>query len=329
MTTLETGRQVLRTEAETLGSLADGLGPEFERAVDLLAGCRGKVVLTGMGKSGIVCRKIAATFASTGTPAFFLHPAEGAHGDLGILARGDAVLAASNSGETAELLDILPVLRRLDLRLAAITGNRKSTLAQRADVVLHVPVGREACPLNLAPMASTTATLALGDALAAALMERKGFTAEDFARFHPSGALGRQLTWVVDDLMRVGGAVPRVGADTPMREALLEITGKGLGFTGVFDGGGGLVGIVTDGDLRRCLQRAGDFLSLPAREVMTPNPKCVGAGVLAVEALRLMERHAITSLFVVGEEREGGPRGTGPSVVGVLHIHDLVRAGLR
>jgi len=210
-----------------------------------------------------------------------------------------------------------------------------------------VPVGREACPLNLAPMASTTATLALGDALAAALMERKGFTAEDFARFHPAGSLGRQLTWRVEDLMLVGDSVPRVGTDTLMREALLEITGKGLGFTGVFDATGGLAGIVTDGDLRRCLQRADNFLDLTAREVMTPNPKCVGPEILAVEALRLMERYAITSLFVVGEKEEGGARGTGlsvvggrssslrgargtgPSVVGVLHIHDLVRAGLR
>lgn len=347
MTALETGRQVLRTEAEVLASLAERLGSDFERAVDLLERCRGKIVLTGMGKSGLICRKIAATFASTGTPAFFLHPAEGAHGDLGIVARGDVVVAASNSGETAELLEILPVLRRLDLKLIAVTGNGKSTLAERAHVVLLLPVEREACPLNLAPMASTTATLALGDALAAALMERRGFSAEDFARFHPAGALGRQLTWKVEDLMRGGERVPRVNLTAPMREALLEITGKGLGFTGVFEGDA-LAGIITDGDLRRVVQRGGDFLDLPAAAVMTPNPKCIGAASLAVEALRLMERHAITSLFVVGAEdslpgaRDTGPdlvggrscpvpgaRDTGPSVVGVVHIHDLVRAGLR
>ncbi|MBI5014075.1 MAG: KpsF/GutQ family sugar-phosphate isomerase [Deltaproteobacteria bacterium] len=340
MTSVESGRRVLRIEAEALTALADGLGPEFDRAVELLEACRGKVILTGMGKSGLVCKKIAATMASTGTPAFFLHPAEGVHGDLGILARGDVVVAASHSGETEELLEILPVLRRLDLRLVAITGNRKSTLAARADVVLYLAVEREACPLNLAPMASTTATLALGDALAAALMERRGFSPEDFAQFHPAGSLGRQLTLQVDDLMRTGDAVPRVFTDTPMREAILEITGKGLGFTGVFEATGALVGIVTDGDLRRCLQQGRDFLDLPAATVMTSHPKAVLAGTRAIEALRLMEKHAITSLFVA-EPRSGRPVAgrcecpapeacdEEPRVVGVVHIHDLVRAGLR
>lgn len=320
MSFLETGRRVLRIEAATLTAMADGLGPEFDRAVDLLASCKGKVVLTGMGKSGLVCRKVAATLVSTGTPAAFLHPAEGVHGDLGILARGDVVVAASNSGETEELVELLPVVRRLGVPLVALTANPKSTLAGRADVVLHLPVEREACPLNLAPMASTTATLALGDALAAALIERKGFTAEDFAQFHPAGTLGRQLTLVVADLMRTGDAVPRVGPDTPMRQALFEITGKGLGFSGVFEAQGRLVGIITDGDLRRLLENTPDFLELRAREVMTKNPKHVRADTLAVEALRLMERHAITSLFVTADD------GT---VGGVVHIHDLVRAGLR
>lgn len=322
MSVLEAGRRVLRTEADAVRTLADRLGPEFERAVELLEACSGKVVLTGMGKSGLVCRKIAATFASTGTAAFFLHPAEGVHGDLGILARGDVVVAVSHSGETEEIVEILPVIRRLGLRLVAITGSAGSTLARRGDVVLHVPVEREACPLNLAPMASTTATLALGDALAAALMERKGFSAEDFARCHPAGSLGRQLTLQVDDLMIEGAQLPRVTAETPMREALLEMTSKRLGFTGVFDDTGDLMGIVTDGDLRRALAGGAEFLDLPVREVMTPNPKAVPRGSLAVDALRGMERHAITSLFVVD-----GPDSR--RVVGVVHIHDLVKAGLR
>ncbi len=319
---VETARRVLRTEAEAILALAERLGPDFDRAVDLLEGCRGKVVLTGMGKSGIICRKIAATLASTGTPAFFLHPAEGVHGDLGILARGDVVVAVSNSGETEELVEILPVIRRLRLGLVAVTGNPASTLARRSDVVLHVPVDREACPLNLAPMASTTATLALGDALAAALMERKGFSTEDFARFHPAGSLGRKLTLQVEDLMHEGDAVPRVALDAPMGQVLLEMTSKRLGLTGVFDADGLLCGVITDGDLRRGLERREDFLRLPAREVMTVSPKAVPLGTLAVDALRVMERHAITALFVV--EAEGSRR-----VCGVVHIHDLVKAGLR
>ncbi|MHB8763463.1 MAG: KpsF/GutQ family sugar-phosphate isomerase [Deferrisomatales bacterium] len=322
MSTLEAGRRVLQIEAEAVARVAARLGPEFERAVGLVLDCAGKVVLTGMGKSGHVCRKIAATFASTGTPAFFLHPAEGVHGDLGILGRGDVLVGVSNSGETDELVGILPVVRRLGLALVAVTGNPASTLARRADVVLDVSVEREACPLNLAPMASTTATLALGDALAAAVMERRGFSAEDFARFHPAGALGRRLTLQVEDLMFSGDDVPRVALDTPMRAALPEMTSKRLGLTGVFDADGLLVGVVTDGDLRRGLSRRGDFLDLPVRELMGANPKAVPVGTLAFEALRIMEDHAITSLFVT--DRPGSRR-----VEGLVHIHDLVRAGLR
>ncbi len=322
MSLLPTARRVLEIEAGAISRLARDLGNEFDAAVELLEGCRGKVVLTGMGKSGIVCRKIAATLASTGTPAFFLHPAEGVHGDLGILARGDVVVAVSNSGETEELVEILPVIRRLELGLVAITGNRRSTLARRADVVLHVPVEEEACPLNLAPMASTTATLALGDALAAALMERKGFTAEDFARFHPAGSLGRQLVLQVDDLMHDGEAVPRVDVAAAMPEVLLEMTSKRLGLAGVFDPEGRLVGVITDGDLRRGLEQGPEFLEKGAGEVMTPDPKRVARGTLAVEALRTMERFAITALFVT--EPDDPDR-----VCGVVHIHDLVKAGLR
>ncbi|MEW6486570.1 MAG: KpsF/GutQ family sugar-phosphate isomerase [Thermodesulfobacteriota bacterium] len=322
MSALETARRVLRIEAQALEGLARNLGAEFERALDLVLACQGKVVLTGMGKSGIVCRKIAATLSSTGTPAFFLHPAEGVHGDLGILARGDLVIAVSNSGETEELVEILPVIRRLELGLIAVTGNPRSTLARRSHVVLFLGVEREACPLNLAPMASTTATLALGDALAAALMERRGFSTQDFARFHPAGALGRQLTLQVDDLLHDGDEIPRVAPATPLRTAILEMTSKRLGLTGVFDAEGRLAGVITDGDLRRGLERRADLLELTAGEVMTPDPKRIARGTLAVEALRLMEAHAITSLFVVDGE---GSR----SVAGVVHIHDLVKAGLR
>ncbi|MFU8856317.1 MAG: KpsF/GutQ family sugar-phosphate isomerase [Deferrisomatales bacterium] len=322
MSALETARRVLRIEAEALEGLARNLGAEFEAALDLVLSCRGKLILTGMGKSGIVCRKIAATLSSTGTPAFFLHPAEGVHGDLGILARGDVVVAVSNSGETEEVVEILPVIRRLDLGLIAITGNRRSTLARRSHVVLALGVEREACPLNLAPMATTTATLALGDALAAALIERRGFSAQDFARFHPSGPLGRRLTLQVDDLLHEGDAVPRVGLGAPLRAAILEMTSKRLGLTGVFDTQGLLAGVITDGDLRRGLERRTELLELTAGEVMTPDPKRISRGTLAVEALRLMEAHAITSLFVVAEE--GSRR-----VEGVVHIHDLVKAGLR
>jgi arabinose-5-phosphate isomerase len=322
MSLVEIGRRVLRTEARALLALADELGHDFSRAVETLDACRGKVVLTGMGKSGLVCRKIAATFTSTGTPAFFMHPAEGVHGDLGILSRGDAVIAVSNSGETEELVAILPVIRGLGLGLIALTGNPRSTLARRSSVVLRLPVREEACPLNLAPMASTTAALALGDALAAALMERKGFSADDFARVHPAGSLGRKLTLQVEDLMHSGSAVPRVPLDTPMREVLLEMTSKRLGFTGVFDEECLLVGIVTDGDLRRMLEREGDLLDLPVRDVMTRNPKSVRVGTLAVEALRFMEEQAITSLFVLDAHPS-------QSVAGVLHIHDLVKTGIR
>ena len=322
MSLLEIGREVLRVEARTLEQLCVSLGDEFDCAVELLAACAGKVVLTGMGKSGIVCRKIAATFSSTGTPAYFLHPAEGVHGDLGVLSRNDVVVAVSNSGETEELVEILPVIRRLNLRSIAVTGSRNSTLARRCDVLLHVPLEREACPLNLAPMASTTAALALGDALAAALMHRKGFTAADFARFHPAGALGRQLTLQVGDLMHDAEAVPRVSATTPMREALLTMTSKRLGLTGVFDDRGELVGVVTDGDLRRALEGGGNLLDCSAASVMTLDPKTVPEDLLGVEALRLMERHAITSLFVVDKKESR-------KVCGVIHIHDLVKAGLR
>jgi len=323
MNVLEVGRKVLAAEAEAIRNLAQGLGQDFVKAVDLLAQCKGKVVFTGMGKSGHICRKTAATFASTGTPAFFLHPAEGVHGDLGVLARGDVLAAVSNSGETEQVIELLPAARSLGIGLISITGKPGSTLARLSDVALFASVEREACPLNLAPMSSTTAVLALGDALAAALMERKGFSADDFARCHPAGALGRRLTLKVDDIMHRGEAVPRVSATTPMRDALIEMTSKRLGFTGVFDENGLVEGIITDGDLRRALEKGGELLDLPASQVVTTrNPKAVPKGAPAIDALRLMEEHSITSLFVTeGSESR--------RVEGVVHIHDLVKAGLR
>lgn len=322
MSAIDTARRVLETEARALNDLSRSLDGAFDRAVELLHGCEGKVILTGMGKSGLVCRKIAATLSSTGTPAFFLHPAEGAHGDLGVLSHGDVLLAVSNSGETTEILELLPLVRRLELPLIAVTGGERSSLARRADVVLRLSVTSEACPLNLAPMASTTATMALGDALAAALMERRGVSAEDFALVHPAGSLGKKLTLRVEDLMLEEEDVPRVGSADTMRTVIPEITGKGLGFTGVFGEGGELLGIITDGDLRRGIQGMEHFLDVTAAEVMCVNPKTVDRRDMAVDALRLMEDHRITSLFVV--DREGGV-----GVCGVIHIHHLVRAGLQ
>jgi arabinose-5-phosphate isomerase len=319
MSSIETGRRVLNIEARTLMALAESLDASFDEAVRILEGCKGKVVLTGMGKSGIICKKIAATFSSTGTPAFFLHPAEGAHGDLGVLSQGDVVVALSNSGESSELVDLLPLINRMKLKLISVTGGAASTLARRADVVLLVKVDDEACPLNLAPMASTTGALAMGDALAAALMEVRGVSAEDFAQVHPAGALGRRLTLRVEDLMVGADGVPRVDETEPMREAICVITEKGLGFTGVFGKGGELKGIITDGDIRRGFQKDYSFLDCSSGELMTEGPKTVPGDTLAVDALRLMEAHNITSLFVTGPDA---------LVFGVIHIHHLVKAGL-
>ncbi len=320
MSLIEHGRKVLRTEAEALERLSRSLDERFDKAVELLAACQGKVILAGMGKSGIICRKISATFSSTGTPAFFLHPAEGVHGDLGVLSQGDVVVAVSNSGETNDLLGLLPLIRRLGLPLICITGDRRSTLARRADVVLEIIVENEACPLNLAPMVSTTATLALGDALAAALMEKRGVSEEDFAMVHPAGALGRRLTLRVDDLMVEGEGVPRVNVDDTMVDVIPEISSKGLGCTGVFDDSGAFVGVITDGDLRRGIQGGDGFLQATAGRVMGAQPKTVARDILAVDALRIIEDHAITALFVTAPESD--------TIEGVIHIHHLVKAGL-
>ncbi|HHL39191.1 MAG TPA: KpsF/GutQ family sugar-phosphate isomerase [Deltaproteobacteria bacterium] len=308
--------RVLDVEAEAVRGLKQRLDDGFVRAVELILEATGKVVVTGMGKSGHVCQKIAATLASTGTSAVFLHPAEGLHGDLGVLMKNDVVIAVSNSGETEEILGILPLIKRLGIKLIAMTGRRDSTLARHGEVVLDVAVKEEACPLGLAPTASTTACLAMGDALAVALLERRGFRAEDFAALHPAGSLGRKLM-AVRELMHSGEAMPRVGPDTPMKEAIIEMTAKRLGVTGVFDGER-LVGVITDGDLRRCVERGAELLELRAAEVMTSAPKVIGPDDLAESALRKMEDHSITSLFVVEDGR----------AVGIVHLHDLIRAGV-
>ncbi len=314
----ERGRRVLLVEARAVAEVADRLGPAFDRAVDFMGGCRGKIVVTGMGKSGLICRKIASTLASTGTPAFFLHAAEALHGDLGMVMRDDLVLAVSNSGETDEIVRLLPIIKRLALPLIAITGKCGSSLAERADIVLDVSIKEEACPLGLVPTASTTATVALGDALAVALLEQRGFRQEDFAALHPGGALGRRLL-KVGDVMHTGTEVPLVGEQTAMREVVLEMTSKRLGVTGVLDGGGRLTGVITDGDLRRGLERKGDIMAFTAADLMTRNPRIVDQDTLGAKAVAMMEEHAITSLFIVDQSFRP---------LGVIHLHDLLKAGV-
>ena len=312
------GRRVLATEVQGLEAIAARIDGAFSEACRLLLACRGRVVCTGMGKSGHVARKIAATLASTGTPAFFVHPGEAGHGDLGMITDADVVLALSNSGETDELLTLLPVLKRQGNALVAMTGRPASSLAAAADVHLDVSVPAEACPLDLAPTASTTAALALGDALAVALLEARGFTADDFARSHPAGALGRRLLLHITDVMHAGDDVPRVRETATLSEALVEMSRKRLGMTAVVDADGRLLGLYTDGDLRRTLDDATvDVRSTPISKVMTRMPKTIGADALAVEAAQLMEAHKINALLVLDGERR---------VVGALNIHDLLRA---
>jgi len=318
---MEEGRRVLRVEAQSILDLADQIDENFSRAVGILYDCKGKVVLMGMGKSGLIGRKIASTFASTGTPAFFLHPAEGANGDFGMLTKEDVVIAISNSGETPELLGVLPLIKRYGNRLITLTGNMNSSLAKAGDVCLNIHVKEEACPLGLAPTASTTATLALGDALAVALMVKKGFDEKDFALLHPGGTLGKRLLLKVEDLMHVGKAFPMVAEETLMRDAIFEITSKRLGVTGVCNGDGHLVGVITDGDLRRALEKFNDLLQRAASEVMTRNPKGIEKDALAAKAVQRMEEYSITSLFVFNQTGDKVP-------VGIIHLHDLLKAGV-
>ena len=308
-------------EAQAILDLAERIDYHFERAVDLLYHCKGRAVLTGMGKSGLVGRKIASTFASTGTPSFFLHPAEGLNGDFGMLTREDVVIAISNSGETRELIEILPFLKRCGNRLISMTGNENSTLARSGDASINVGVKEEACPLGLAPTASTTATLAMGDALAVTVMVKRGFKKEDFALLHPGGALGKRLLLKVGDLMHQGKALPRVKEKTLMKEAIVEITSKRLGVTGVCDAEGRLVGVITDGDLRRALERFTDLLNREAQEVMTRNPKWIEKDALAAKAVQRMEEFSITSLFVFED-------GSSRIPLGLIHLHDLLKSGV-
>ncbi len=314
---LRLARETIDIEAQALLGLKNRLGDDFSRAVSSILRCSGRVVVMGMGKSGHVGRKIAATLASTGTPAFFVHPAEASHGDLGMVAPGDVVIAISNSGEANELTAILPAIRRIGVTLVGMTGRADSTLAQHADITLDSGVDAEACPLNLAPTASTTAQMALGDALAVALLDARGFREEDFARSHPGGSLGRKLLTHVRDVMRTGDDVPRVAPDTPFVDMMREMTRKGLGATAVADASGRVVGIFTDGDLRRCVERGRDLRALVASDVMHPEPRTIRPDVLAVEAADLMEAHRITSVLVVDAQGV---------LVGALNSNDLMRA---
>jgi arabinose-5-phosphate isomerase len=311
---------VIETEARAITGLAEEINqPSFIQACHLMLACKGRVVVTGMGKSGHIAGKIAATLASTGTPAFFVHPGEASHGDLGMITTADVVLALSNSGETHEIVIILPLIKRLNVPLITLTGNRDSTLSLAATANINVHVAREACPLGLSPTASTTAALAMGDALAVALLESRGFTEEDFARSHPGGTLGRRLLLLIDDLMHTGDAIPRVELTTSLSDALLEMTRKGLGMTAVIDTQGKLAGIFTDGDLRRTIDLKVDLNKAFISEVMTTDCKTIHPGMLAAEALHIMDSTKINALPVVNENNE---------LVGALNMHDLLRAGV-
>ncbi len=316
---LEIARRVLTTEAEAVARLRDRLGESFLKALDLLYHCRGRVIVTGIGKSGIVARKIASTLASTGTASYYLHPSEGMHGDIGVVMKDDVVVCVSKSGNTDELTKLIPILKKIGVPIITLTGNLRSALALKSDVVLDVGVEEEACPFNLAPTASSTAALAMGDALAVALVHRRGFRPEDFAFFHPGGSLGRQLTLRVEDVMFTDDAVPKVGLGAPLQEVIYEIARKRFGSTCVVDSDGRLAGIITDGDLRRLLQRTRDIWHLQAKDIMTARPKVVEVGAMAVEALHLMEEFNILQVIVVDAERRP---------VGMIHLHDLLEAGL-
>lgn len=315
----KSAENVFRTEAKAITDLTARLDHRFEDAVERLYNCKGKVVVTGMGKSGLIGRKIESTLASTGTPAFFLHPAEAVHGDLGILSRGDIVVAISNSGETEELVKILPTFKRLGVPIICLTGKLKSTLAKNSEVVLDVGVKEEAGNLGIVPTASTTAALAMGDAMAIALFEKRGLKEEDFHYFHPGGVLGKQLLVRVVDVMHTGQEIPIVSENTPMKEAIAEMTVKKLGITTVQNGEGRLSGVITDGDLRRLLQSKTDLLSQKAGEVMTRNPRVISSDALGAKAVQIMERHSITALIVTDEDMR---------IIGIVHLHDLLKMGV-
>jgi arabinose-5-phosphate isomerase len=317
---IEIARKVLTAEADAVRALADKLNSEFEKAIDVIFSSKGRVVVTGMGKSGLIGKKIAATLASTGTPSFFLHPAEASHGDLGMVTQDDVIIAISNSGETEELVQLLPYLKRFNVSIISLTGNLDSSLSNAADVTIDVSVKEEACPLGLVPTASTAAAMAMGDAIAAALLLQRGFKAEDFAIFHPSGSLGKKLLIRVRDLMHTGQALPLISPDATMTKAVVEISSKRLGITIVVDAQKKILGIVTDGDLRRGIEKWGRSLfDMKVDEVMTKNPKMISENELAAKALAIMEKLSITSLVVPGEETKAK---------GIIHIHDILRQGI-
>ena len=319
---LSIARNVIRQEGAAVLALEDRIGPEFEKAVKLIYRCQGRVVVAGMGKSGQISRKIATTLASTGTPALYMHPSDGLHGDLGMLSRSDLLLLVSNSGETDDILRIMPTIDILGIPVVAILGRVDSTIGRKADVTLDASVEREACPMDLAPTTSTTAALAMGDALAMALLELRDFKPEDFALYHPGGALGKKLLTTVASLMHAGEELPLIHKATLMHQAILVISEKGLGITGVIDDDRQLIGAITDGDLRRVLERGNNMMELSADQVMTPNPKWILDSDLAVHALATMEDHAITSLFVMTPDDQQHP-------CGLIHIHDVLKTGIR
>ena len=320
MDSLSIAKRVLQTEADAVRALIDKLDGSFAKAIDLLYNAKGRVVVTGMGKSGLVGKKIAATLASTGTPAFFLHPAEASHGDLGMVTTRDVIIAISNSGETDEITDLIPFLKRFNVNVISMTGNPNSTLALAADVSLDISVKEEACPLGITPTASTTATLAMGDAIAVALLVKRGFRQEDFASFHPSGSLGKKLFIRVRDLMHKGDALPLIDPSSPVMNAVMEISSKRLGIALVAGDDSKLLGVVTDGDVRRGIQKWGkDFFDMKAEEVMTINPKAISPDELAAKALSVMETYSITSLVVSDSEGKA---------VGIVHLHDILKEGI-
>jgi len=310
---------VIEIEAAAVSALSSRINENFARACELILTCKGRIVVIGMGKSGHISGKIAATLASTGTPAFFVHPGEASHGDMGMITKEDLILALSNSGETPEIITILPLIKRLGLPFVALTGRLNSTLAKAADVNIDVSVEKEACPLGLAPTSSSTAALAMGDALAIALLQAKGFTPDDFAMSHPGGSLGKKLLLKVEHLMKVGDKLPAVKPDVPLKEALMEMTRKGLGMTAIIEAGGKLAGIYTDGDLRRTLDQDCDFTNTKISEVMTPNCKTIKCDLLAAEALNIMESYKITALPVVDDQER---------LTGIIHMHDILSAGV-
>lgn len=323
MNEIETGKKVLDIEARAIDSLKSRLNHSFSDAISLLYNCKGRVVVTGMGKSGLIGKKISATFASTGTPSFFLHPADGIHGDIGMIMQNDVILAISNSGETDELIALLPVFKKMTMQIICMTGKAASTLSNNSDVVLDVSIKEEACPMNLVPTASTTVALAMGDALAVTLLEKRGFRKEDFALFHPGGALGRRLILHVEDIMHTGETVPVVYKGSYLKDVIYEMTSKKLGVTTVLDDNNRLLGIITDGDLRRLLEketgRGNDIFKLTAGEIAIKNPRVIQKDALAVSAVQIMETYSITSLVIVNEDR---------TVAGILHMHDLLKKGI-